>query len=233
MKARDLFTGAELKHPLPPSLADAEICGLDYDSRRVEPGFAFFAFTGSRVDGREFARQAVAKGAVVIASEAEAPDDLKHLWVTLAHGRRGLAIAARNFYGKPDERLGLTGITGTNGKTTTGFLIDGILRASGAVTALIGTIEYRLGGRILPAVNTTPESLDVVRLLSELESIGGTHATMEVSSHALELGRVFGLHFHTAVFSQSHARPSRFPWRHGPLLRRQAASLRWRGRSSA
>src|SRR6185437_9983113 len=136
MRARDLFTGAELKHPLPPSLADAEIHGLDYDSRRVEAGFAFFAFPGSRVDGREFARQAVAKGAVLVAGEADPPDDLKHLWVTLAHGRRGLAIAARNFYGKPDERLGLTGITGTNGKTTTGFLIDGILRASGAVTAL-------------------------------------------------------------------------------------------------
>jgi UDP-N-acetylmuramoyl-L-alanyl-D-glutamate--2,6-diaminopimelate ligase len=112
-----------------------------------------------------------------------------------------LALAARNFYGKPDERLGLTGITGTNGKTTTGFLIDSVLRAAGRVTALIGTIEYHLGGRVLPAVNTTPESLDLMRLFAELESVGGTNVTMEVSSHALELGRVYGLRFHTAVFT--------------------------------
>ena len=110
-------------------------------------------------------------------------------------------MAARNFYGKPDERLGLTGITGTNGKTTTAYLIDSVLRAPGHTTALIGTIEYHLAGRVLPAVNTTPESLDLVRLFAELERAGGTHATMEVSSHALALGRVYGLHFHTAVFT--------------------------------
>ena len=103
--------------------------------------------------------------------------------------------------GKPDERLGLTGITGTNGKTTTGFLIDSVLRAAGHTTALIGTIEYHLANRVLPAVNTTPESLDLVRLFAELERLGGTHVTMEVSSHALELGRVYGLRFHTAVFT--------------------------------
>jgi UDP-N-acetylmuramoyl-L-alanyl-D-glutamate--2,6-diaminopimelate ligase len=95
----------------------------------------------------------------------------------------------------------LTGITGTNGKTTTGFLIDSVLRAAGHTTALIGTIEYHLAGKVLPAVNTTPESLDLVRLFDELLRAGGTHATMEVSSHALELGRVYGLHFHTAVFT--------------------------------
>ncbi len=99
------------------------------------------------------------------------------------------------------ERLKLTGVTGTNGKTTTTFLIDAVLRAAGMTTALVGTIEYRLAGEVRPAVNTTPESLDLYRLFQELEQAGGTHATMEVSSHALALGRVYGITFHTAVFT--------------------------------
>jgi UDP-N-acetylmuramoyl-L-alanyl-D-glutamate--2,6-diaminopimelate ligase len=136
-----------------------------------------------------------------VVSESAAPPELATSWIQVEHGRRALALASRNFYGKPDERLGMTGITGTNGKTTTGFLIDSALRAAGHTTALIGTIEYHLGDRVLPAVNTTPESLDLVRLFAELESIGGTYVTMEVSSHALELGRVYGLRFHTAVFT--------------------------------
>src|SRR5205807_6161840 len=93
------------------------------------------------------------------------------------------------------------GITGTNGKTTTSYLIDSVLRTGGKTTAMIGTIEYHLAGRVLKAVNTTPESLDLLRLFAELENAGGTHVTMEVSSHALALGRVYGLHFHTAVFT--------------------------------
>ena len=119
----------------------------------------------------------------------------------MEHGRQALALAARNFYGHPDERIGVTGITGTNGKTTTSYLIDSVLRAAGNTTALVGTIEYHLGDRVLPAVNTTPESLDLYKLLAELEGMGGTFATMEVSSHALALGRVYGMHFHTAVFT--------------------------------
>ncbi len=139
---------------------------------------------------------------MAVASESEAPaEGLASRWIQVEHGRQALALAARNFYGQPDERLGLTGITGTNGKTTTAYLVDSVLRAAGHVTAMIGTIEYHLAGRVLPAVNTTPESLDLLRLFAELEQAGGTHATMEVSSHALALGRVYGLHFHTAVFT--------------------------------
>src|ERR1019366_5710832 len=140
-------------------------------------------------------------GAVAVASESEAPADLASRRIPVEHGRQALALASRTFYGKPDERLGLTGITGTNGKTTTGFLIDSVLRAAGGVTALIGTIEYHLAGRVLPAVNTTPESLELARMFAELAAAGGTHATMEASSHVLALGRVYGLHFHTAVFT--------------------------------
>ena len=201
MTLGETLSGAGLKQPLAPELAATPIQGLDYDSRRVQPGFVFFAFPGSRTDGRRFAEDAVARGAVAVVSESPAPEGFAAAWIEAVHGRRALALAARNFYGAPDERLALTGITGTNGKTTTGFLIDAVMRAAGITTALIGTIEYHLAGRVLPAVNTTPESLDLMRIFAELEQAEGTAVTMEVSSHALALGRVYGLHFHTAVFT--------------------------------
>ena len=106
-----------------------------------------------------------------------------------------------NFYQHPDGRVLFTGITGTNGKTTTAYLIETLLRAAGKVTGLIGTIEYRLAGEIRPSPNTTPESLDIMRFAAELEARGGTHLIAEVSSHALALGRVHGFQFHTAVFT--------------------------------
>ncbi len=159
----------------------------------------FFAFPGAKADGRAFAaKAALEKGAVAIVSELPAPGDFSGTWIQVGHGRRALALAARNYY---HQNVELTGITGTYGKTTTGFLIDSVLRASGRTTALIGTIEYHLGNQVLPAVNTTPESVDLYRLFDRLHRIGGTHATMEVSSHALALGRVYGLQFHTAIFT--------------------------------
>src|SRR5207253_7110738 len=122
---------------------------LEYDSRKVQPGYAFFAFPGAKADGRQFAAAAMAKGAVVVVSDLEAPEGFEGPWVRVEHGRRALAIAARNFYGRPDQRLGLTGITGTNGKTTTAYLVDSVLRAAGHITGLIGTIEYHLAGKVL------------------------------------------------------------------------------------
>ncbi len=201
MTIGELLSGVRLKQPLAPSLAALPAEGLDYDSRRISSGYLFFAFPGSRTDGRKFAQDALERGAVAIAGESDAPADMASRWIQVEHGRRALAAAARNFYHRPDERLSLTGITGTNGKTTTAYLLDSVLRAAGRTTAMVGTIEYRLAGRVLPAVNTTPESLDLIRLFVELEQAGGTHVTMEVSSHALALGRVYGLKFHTAVFT--------------------------------
>jgi UDP-N-acetylmuramoyl-L-alanyl-D-glutamate--2,6-diaminopimelate ligase len=201
MTLGEILAGVRLKAPLTPLLSQLDLQGLEYDSRRVQPGFLFFAFSGSRADGRQFAADAVSRGALAVASESPAPHSFPRPWIELEHGRQALALAARNFYRQPDERIALTGITGTNGKTTTSYLIDAILSAAGKTTALVGTIEYHLAGRVLPAVNTTPESLDLHRLLAELESAGGSHATMEVSSHALALGRVYGLHFHTAIFT--------------------------------
>jgi UDP-N-acetylmuramoyl-L-alanyl-D-glutamate--2,6-diaminopimelate ligase len=201
MKLQQLLAGVPLRGDLSPELAMAQITGLEYDSRSVKPGSLFFAFTGTHADGREFARSAAEKGAIAVVSESERPAAFSGPWIQVEHGRKALALAARNFYGKPDERLCLGAITGTNGKTTTSFLIDAILRSAGLTTALIGTIEYRLAGERRPAVNTTPESLDLYRIFYELINAGGTHVTMEVSSHALELGRVYGISFHTAVFT--------------------------------
>lgn len=187
--------------PVAEHLKRAEVAGLDYDSRRIGKNFIFFAFPGAKADGRQYAKQARERGALATVCELPAPDGFDGDWIQVSHGRTALALAARTFYGKPDTRLGMTGITGTNGKTTTCYLIDSILRAAGLTTALIGTIEYQVAGERRDAVNTTPESLDLMRLFAETEAKGGTHVTMEVSSHALALRRVFGVEFHTAVFS--------------------------------
>ena len=201
MKLGSLLADSGVKSSLPSALNEIEIAGLDYDSRRVEPGYLFFAFAGAHVDGRGFARQAIEKGAVAVASELPQPDGWAGPWIEVEHGRKALAMAARRFYGAPDERIAITAITGTNGKTTTSYLLDSILRAAGKTTALVGTIEYHIAARRQTAVNTTPDSLETYRILTELEQAKGTHAIMEVSSHALALGRVWGVRFDTAVFT--------------------------------
>jgi UDP-N-acetylmuramoyl-L-alanyl-D-glutamate--2,6-diaminopimelate ligase len=201
MKLSELLAGVTLREGLTPELAGLEAAGLEYDSRRVGKDFVFFAFAGSRVDGRQFAQDALAKGALAIASELPKPAEFGGTWIQVEHGRRALAIAANNFYQHPDTHILFTGITGTNGKTTTAYLIETLLRAAGKITGLIGTIEYRLADEVRPSPNTTPESLDVMRFAAELETRGGTHLITEVSSHALALGRVYGFQFHAAVFT--------------------------------
>jgi len=197
----ELLSDIHLATPLDERFAGQPVKGLAFDSRQVEAGYLFFAFPGQKADGRQFARQAVERGALAVVCESARPEGFRAQWIQVPHGRQALALAARRFYGFPDERLHLTGITGTNGKTTTCYLVDSILQAAGKITGMVGTIEYRVGGRILPAVNTTPESLDLVRLLADVGKAGGSHVTLEVSSHALGLCRVYGLRFHTAVFT--------------------------------
>lgn len=201
MKVRDVLSGVRVKAPIPAQIDHSEVAGLEYDSRKVGRGFLFFAFPGARVDGRVFAAQAMERGAIAVVSELEPPEGFAGPWILVEHGRKALATAARNFYHAPDERIGVTGITGTNGKTTTSYLVDSVLRAAGRTTALIGTIEYHVAGRRMPAANTTPESLDVFQIFRELVDAGGHNATMEVSSHGLALGRAYGIRFHTAVFT--------------------------------
>lgn len=206
MTLGELLAGVRLRAELPAELAGQQVAGLDYDSRRIQKGFVFFAFAGARTDGRRFAGEALGKGACAVVSELPRPADfsrslLDKAWIEVEHGRRALATASGNFYRHPDQRVQFTGITGTNGKTTTSYLLEAILREAGLTTGLLGTIEYRLAGEAGPAPNTTPESLDAMRFAAALEQRGGTHLISEVSSHALALGRVWGFRFHTAVFT--------------------------------
>src|SRR5271170_2288618 len=178
------------------------VSGLEYDSRRVKPGDAFIAMRGEASDGNKFIDRAITAGAVAIVSDSASEIPRPEVaWVQVPHGRRALARLSANFYKRPAERMAITGITGTNGKSTTAFLIESVLRAAGRKSALVGTIEYHVAGKILPAPHTTPESLELNRLLSEGLSVGVTEAVMEVSSHALEQERVFGIPFDVAVFT--------------------------------
>ncbi len=201
MQLKRVLEGVPLLSQPGSDLLNAEVRGIAYDSRKVEPGYLFFAFSGSKADGAQFANSALQKGALSVVSDRPAFGGFSGAWLQVPHGRQALATASRNFFEKPDERLALTAVTGTNGKTTSTLLIDAILRAAGKTTALIGTIEYHLAGRVLPAVNTTPESLDLFRMFHDLEQVGGTHATLEASSHALDLGRIYAMNIHTAGFT--------------------------------
>ena len=144
MTVRELLAGVKLRRELPAVLAEAPVAGLEYDSRCVEKDFVFFAFPGSRVDGTRFASEALAKGALAVASELPPPADFKGPWIEVEHGRHALAAASANFYDHPDLRVSFTGITGTNGKTTTAYLLESILRVAGFTTGLISTVEYRI-----------------------------------------------------------------------------------------
>ncbi len=198
MTFQQLLQGAEVLS----QSGDAGVAGVEYDSRRVRPGIAFVAMKGEASDGNRFIDQAIAAGAVAIVTDSATEVPCPGVaWAQVAHGRRALARLSANFYKRPAERMANTGITGTNGKSTTAFLIESILRAAGRKTALVGTIEYHVAGKILPAPHTTPESLELNRLLSEGLGLGVTEAVMEVSSHALEQQRVYGIPFDVAVFT--------------------------------
>jgi UDP-N-acetylmuramoyl-L-alanyl-D-glutamate--2,6-diaminopimelate ligase len=182
---------------------DLEISELAYDSRLVKPGTLFFAIRGEKADGNRFASDAVGRGAVAIISEQVNPGGLpaEFPWIQVADARKALAISAANFYMRPAEVLKLIGVTGTNGKTTTSYLVDSILRAAGCEVGLLGTIGYRLVRERFPAPNTTPESLDLQMYLGEIVRAGGTHAVLEASSHALAMNRLWGCPFAVAIFT--------------------------------
>lgn len=220
MNLRDLLEGIDVVESF--GSTEIPISGLHYDSRRIQPGHLFVAIHGEKTDGNRFVPQALERGAAAVASGlprdtagvslATAPQPphsalpacggySAFAWVRVKDARRALAQAAANFYAHPARALELVGITGTNGKTTTSFLVDSILQAAGKKSGLFGTIEYRLAGRRLPAPNTTPESLDLQAYLAELRAQGGTHAVLEVSSHALAMDRVYGCPFRAAVFT--------------------------------
>jgi UDP-N-acetylmuramoyl-L-alanyl-D-glutamate--2,6-diaminopimelate ligase len=183
------------------------ITGIEYDSRRVRPGSVFVAMKGGTTDGNRYINKAIAAGAIGIITDSSPTFD--HLVVykpeiavaEVEHGRRALAEASAAFFGHPERTMAAIGITGTNGKTTTAFLVEALLNAAARKTVLIGTIEYHLAGEVRPSLHTTPESRDLFELMAEGASRGATELVTEVSSHALDQGRAFGIPFDVAVFT--------------------------------
>jgi len=196
MNFLELLEGVELSA----QSGNPEVAGVEYDSRRVKPGDVFVAMRGESSDGNRFIGQAIAAGAAAIVTDSDQASD-KVAWAKVAHGRRALAALSANFYRKPAEKLAVTGITGTNGKSTTAFLLESIFKAANRKTALLGTIEYHVAEKVLPAPHTTPEPLDLQKLFADAVTNDVTEVAMEVSSHALAQQRTFGIPFDVAVFT--------------------------------
>lgn len=189
----------------PAGLATA-VSGIAYNSATVVPGDAFFCISGFAHDGHDFASEAVARGAVCVVALRELPGLVSPV-VIVDDTRAALALASARMFGDPSKRLQVVGITGTNGKTTTAYLLDAILRADGRTTGLVGTIETRIGEQKLPSSRTTPESRDLQELLAKMAADGVDSVSMEVSSHAIDLHRVDSVGFAVAAFtnlSQDH-----------------------------
>jgi UDP-N-acetylmuramoyl-L-alanyl-D-glutamate--2,6-diaminopimelate ligase len=167
----------------------------------------FVAMQGGTTDGNRFAESALQRGAIAMVTDSQPTYqkirvDRPELAVArVAHGRRALAGISANFFSHPEDRLNLNGVTGTNGKTTTTYMLESMLRSARRTSILVGTIEYHVGNEVRPSPHTTPESRDLFQLFAEGVAAGATEAVMEVSSHALQQGRVWGLHWDTAVFT--------------------------------
>ena len=179
--------------------APVEIADLAYDARAAGPGSLFFCVPGTRADGHEFAADAVANGAVALVVERPIELDVPQLVVPSA--RAAMAVAADEFFGRPTEELQVAGVTGTNGKTTTAFLLYAILAAAGRRPGLLGTIESRVGGERRPAIRTTPEAIDLQRDFREMLDAGDRSAAVEATSHGSALGRLDRVRFRALVFT--------------------------------
>jgi UDP-N-acetylmuramoyl-L-alanyl-D-glutamate--2,6-diaminopimelate ligase len=180
---------------------EQEVRGLAYDSRKVGAGDIFFATPGEKADGHDFIGEAVRRGAAVVVFSREGNWPHAPASVKVRDIRRAMGLWSAHFYGRPSEKLQLVGVTGTNGKTTLTYLIESLLRAAGSEPGVIGTINYRYGGREVPSHHTTPESLDLQAMLAEMSNAGVKAVAMEVSSHALVQERVRGLDFDVGVFT--------------------------------
>ncbi len=180
---------------------DLEITGVSQDSRTIRPGDLFVAIRGERADGWAHAADAAARGAAAVVSERPAPEAFPIPWVRVPVAREALARLAARLAGNPAEKLVLAAVTGTNGKTTTAMLLEGILARHYGRAGFLGTVAYRTGRREIPAPQTTPEAPLLQELLAEMVDGGVPAAAMEVSSHALALDRVAGCRFDVAVFT--------------------------------
>src|SRR6201987_6203349 len=198
MTFQHLLDGAEFLS----QSGNPDVTSVEYDSRRVKPGSVFIAMHGESSDGNRFIDQAIQAGAVAVVTDSQKEKPREAIaWALFPHGRRALARISENFYKRPAERIAVTGITGTNGKSTTAFLLEAIFHAARRQSALIGTIEYHVAGKVLAAPHTTPESLELQRLFHESVAVGETEAVMEVSSHALAQELTYGIPFDVAVFT--------------------------------
>ncbi len=181
---------------------DVEVKGLTHDSRQVKAGFIFCVLRGQREDGHRYIQDAIDRGAVAVVSDRAIGVSRGPVTsVQVRDPREALAMLARAFYNDPSRQMQVVGITGTNGKTTTAFMVRDILRAAGRRAGMLGTVEYEIGDRIIPAGRTTPEAPDVQKMLAEMARVGCRAAVMEVSSHALVQKRVTGVEFDVAVFT--------------------------------
>jgi UDP-N-acetylmuramoyl-L-alanyl-D-glutamate--2,6-diaminopimelate ligase len=180
---------------------DREITGITYDSRRITPGMLFAAIPGRRVDGHDYIHHAIDRGAIAVLCERDSLTPPRVTRIEVPDVREALAVAAALFHGHPSTRLKLIGVTGTNGKTTVAFMIKHILEATGLRTGLIGTVRYEIGDRVFPAERTTPEAPEVQQMLAHMIRAGCQACVMEVSSHALDQKRVYGIEFDAAIFT--------------------------------
>jgi UDP-N-acetylmuramoyl-L-alanyl-D-glutamate--2,6-diaminopimelate ligase len=186
---------------LPDRISAATVSSITADSREVTTGAVFVALRGLKADGAAFARDAIARGAIAVVSETAAPAGTTTPWLQVPDARLALAALAATFFENPSNRLVLVGITGTNGKTTTSYLLAAIFEAAGIKCGRIGTVGYQVGDREVEATRTTPEAPEVQRMLRDMVAGGRGACVMEVSSHALALHRVDYLHFSAAIFT--------------------------------
>ena len=180
---------------------DREVAGITYDSRRVTPGMVFIAIPGQHVDGHEFIGTAVERGAGAVICERNRLIPGRVTKIQVADVREAMACAARSYYQQPSAKLKVVGVTGTNGKTTVAFMIKAILEAAGVKTGLMGTVRYEVGDRVIPAQRTTPESIEVQQMMSQMLKADCQACVMEVSSHALDQKRVHGVEFDVGIFT--------------------------------
>ena len=184
---------------------ELEIAGLRHDSRLVQKGDLFFALPGAKTDGNRHIKAACERGAAAVVSELEPPPPpavMPAAWLQVDDAAAAMGAMADRFFGHPSGAMTVFGVTGTNGKTTTTYFLESIVTAAGGVPGVVGTVDYRLGGRVVSkAPNTTPISLELQRLLASFRDGGATHACMEVSSHALALKRVEEVDFDAAIFT--------------------------------
>jgi len=183
------------------SMLEQEVSEISYDSRRVVPGAVFVAIRGQRIDGISFIQEARNRGAVSVISESNCPEDFSLPWLVVKDARCAMAVFSHELYDHPSEEMSVVGITGTNGKTTTAYLVESIFEAAGISCGRLGTVSYRVGPNEHQASITTPESPDLQRLFREMVKHGCQASVIEASSHALTLRRVNCVNFSAAVFT--------------------------------